>query len=198
MISQLRGEVIEVQATSVVLDVSGVGFFVACTPNTSAGLLFGQQACLHTHLAVREDSLTLYGFSSPEEKEAFILSQSVTGVGPKLALAIVAHLTPAQLRQAILTENLMTLSKVPGVGRKMAQRLVLELKDKALRLQGTDSPDPSTNTQPKELLLLGLQGLGYSAKDAEAAWESISDLVSDSNVSVSVMMKAALRSLAKG
>jgi len=185
--------------TSVVLDVGGVGFLVACTPDTAASLSKDETATLHTHLVVREDSLTLFGFSSDAEKEAFILAQSVSGIGPKLALAIVSCLTPAQLKQAILTENLLTLSKVPGVGKKVAQRLVLELKDKA---QGIETSDTSELVEEdsiwRDQVEQGLIGLGYSAKDATSAWESVRHMATDPACSVADLMKAALRSLAKG
>ena len=201
MIAQLTGQVADVGASAVVLDVGGVGFLVACSPNTSSGLRVGSPATLHTHLAVREDALTLYGFASPEEREAFLLVQSVTGIGPKLAMAIISHLTAGELRQAILTENLVVLSKVPGVGRKVAQRLVLELKDKALALAASDqSPTaPAGATREEEQVLLGLQGLGYSARDAAAAWDRVRPLAeADPTMTVSGLMKAALQSLARG
>lgn len=196
MISQLVGDVVEVSVTSLVINVGGVGFQVLCTPSTTAGCRVGETARLHTHLAVREDALTLYGFSSADERQAFLLAQSVTGIGPKLALSIVAHLSAGQLRHAILTDNLVTLSKVPGVGRKTAQRLVLELKDKALTLE--TSTDEVTDHAQKEQVTLGLIGLGYSSKDAEAAWESIQEQAVDPSVTVSSLMRAALQSLAKG
>ncbi|MCL2471405.1 MAG: Holliday junction branch migration protein RuvA [Propionibacteriaceae bacterium] len=198
MISQLTGTVADLRPTSVVLDVSGVGFLVACTPNTSAGLTRGTTATLHTHLAVREDALTLYGFSSPHEREAFIMVQSVTGIGPKLALAIVSHLTASQVRQAILAENLVALSKVPGVGRKTAQRLVLELKDKAAALPGTTDQATPDRSGWQDQVVTGLQGLGYSARDADAAWEAVREQAGDGSATVSDLMRAALKSLAKG
>ena len=198
MIAQLTGQVVEAGASSVILDVGGVGFIVLCTPNTAAGVRVGEQATLHTHLAVREDALTLYGFASAEEREAFLLVQSVSGIGPKLALAIVSCLTAAALRQAILTENLVALSKVPGVGRKVAQRLVLELKDKAVALAADQIPDTAISTREEEQVVLGLQGLGYSARDAAAAWTAVRPLLDENpSTSVSELMKAALRSLAR-
>lgn len=198
MIAQVTGQVLDVRPTSVVIDVGGIGFLISCTPETTAGLSTGQTATLHTHLAVREDSWTLYGFSTTEEREAFILAQSVTGIGPKLALAIVSCLTPGQLRQAILQDNLVTLSKVPGVGKKVAQRLVLELKDKAVQLAPGAEEEAVEESEWKEQVILGLGGLGYSSKDAEAAWESVSEMAQDPAHSVSDLMRAALRSLAKG
>jgi len=197
MIAQLTGRVLEAGATWVVLDVSGVGFYLACPPATVQGLTPGSTATLHTHLAVREDAWTMYGFAAPAEREAFLLVQSVTGIGPKLALAIVSHLTAGQLRQAILTENLVTLSQVPGVGRKTAQRLVLEIKEKVLTLP-TDAAQPAGASQWQEQVVSGLQGLGYSARDALAAWEAVQGLEGEPGQSVSGLMRAALRTLAKG
>ena len=198
MISQLTGRVADVHPTSVVLDVSGVGFLIACTPDTAASLSKAETATLFTHLVVREDALNLFGFSTHAEREAFILAQSVSGIGPKLALAIMSCLTPAQLKQAILTENLVALSKVPGVGRKVAQRLVLELKDKAAGIETTDEEILVEDSVWKDQVEQGLQGLGYSAKDATAAWEAVREMASDPSCSVADLMKAALRSLARG
>jgi len=199
MIAQLTGTVVYLTGTGVILDVGGVGFQLVCTPATTATLSVGAKATLQTHLAVREDAWSLYGFASAAERAAFVLVQSVTGIGPKLALAIVALLTPAQLRQAILTENLVTLSKVPGVGRKVAQRLVLELKDKALELASDDDGTPGEEAMgQQEQVVQGLLGLGYSLRDADAAWEAVREMIHDDpDVSVSQLMRAALRSLAR-
>jgi len=198
MISQLTGRVAQLHPTSVVLDVGGVGFLIACTPDTAASLSNAETATLYTHLAVREDSLSLFGFASIAEREAFVLAQSVSGIGPKLALAIVSCLTPAQLKQAILTENLVALTKVPGVGKKVAQRLVLELKDKAAGIEAADIEAPVEDSHWKDQVEQGLTGLGYSAKDAAAAWEAVRDMAAQPSCSVADLMKAALRSLAKG
>ncbi|MCL2784062.1 MAG: Holliday junction branch migration protein RuvA [Propionibacteriaceae bacterium] len=198
MIAQLNGTVVDIGPTSAVLNVSGVGFQILCTPHTCANLEIDGPASLFTHLAVREDALTLYGFSTAEEREAFLLAQSVTGIGPKMALGIVAHLSPAQFRQAVRTENLSALSKVPGVGTKTAQRLVLELKDKVLTLPGTTQEVLHSPSQWQEQVVDGLIGLGYSAKDAQAAWERVAAAASDPSVTVSQLMKTALQSLAKG
>jgi Holliday junction DNA helicase RuvA len=199
MIAQLTGRVVQLSATEVVLEVAGVGFLVAATPGTTAGLRLGEQATLHTHLVVREDALTLYGFASPAERAGFVTVQAVSGIGPRLALAIVSHLTPAQLRQALLTENLAALSTVPGVGRKTAQRLVLELKDKALGLPGDDTGPGPASAGWQEQVVQGLIGLGYSAKDAEAAWQAVQPLAeAEPAAAVSTLMRAALRSLARG
>ncbi len=130
MIAQVSGTVIQLGPTSAVIEMGGFGVLALVSPNTAAELRVGQPATLATSLVVREDSLTLYGFASVDERELFELLQTATGVGPKLAQAALAVLSPDELRQAIATENLLTLTKVPGVGRKGAQRLVIELKDK--------------------------------------------------------------------
>ena len=130
MIAQLTGTVIQLGPTSAVVEVGGFGVLVLCGPNTTALLRVGEPATLSTSLVVREDSLTLYAFATVDERELFELLQTATGVGPKLAQAALAVLTPDELRSAIATENLVQLCKVPGVGRKGAQRLVIELKDK--------------------------------------------------------------------
>ncbi|MDR2930784.1 MAG: Holliday junction branch migration protein RuvA [Propionibacteriaceae bacterium] len=196
MITQLTGQVVDIRPTAVTLDVGGVGFWLGCTPATVAGLRLNQTATVFTHLAVREDALTLYGFASPLEREAFVLVQSVSGIGPKLALAIVAHLSPDQLAQAISTQNLAALSGVPGVGKKTAERLVLELRDKATGLAGQSTPSAPSGLGWRDQVVTGLVGLGYSVKDAERAWEAV-ETSDDATGSVSAAMKAALRALAK-
>ncbi len=112
------------------IEVGGIGILTLCSPDTVAGLRVGQPTTLATSLIVREDSLTLYGFASGDEREFFELLLTATGVGPKLAQAALAVLSPDELRRAIATENLVLLCKVPGIGRKGAQRIVIELKDK--------------------------------------------------------------------
>lgn len=203
MIAQLTGTVSAVGATWAVIDVGGVGIKTLCGPNTTADLRHGQQATLATSLVVREDSLTLYGFGSTEERDFFELLMTASGVGPKLAQAALAVLTPDDLRQAIATENLLALTKVPGVGRKGAQRIVIELKDKVnavLSDQPAAGPGPASppTSEWREQVSQGLQGLGWSAKDAEAACGRVEHLAEeDPSVSVAVLMRAALQSLAK-
>ncbi|QGN32703.1 Holliday junction branch migration protein RuvA [Microlunatus sp. Gsoil 973] len=203
MIAQLTGTVSAVGATWAVIDVGGVGIKTLCGPNTTAELRRGQQATLSTSLVVREDSLTLYGFGTAEERDFFELLMTASGVGPKLAQAALAVLTPDDLRQAIATENLVALTKVPGVGRKGAQRIVIELKDKVnavLSEQPTAGNGPTTtqSAEWREQVSQGLQGLGWSAKDAEAACDRVENLAEDDpSVGVAVLMRAALQTLAK-
>ena len=140
MIAQLTGTVLQVGPTSAVVEVGGLGVLALCSPDTTATLRVGERVTLATSLVVREDSLTLYGFASHDEREFFELLQTATGVGPKLAQAALSVLTPDELRNAIATENLVQLMKVPGVGRKGAQRLVIELKDKINLTRLSDDP----------------------------------------------------------
>ena len=201
MIAQLTGTVVTAGATSGVLDVGGVGYRVLTTPQTAAGLRPGERCTLHTTLVVREDSMTLFGFGDEGEREAFELSQSASGVGPKLALAIVSVLTPGELRRAVLTEDLKRLCSVPGIGLKGAQKLVIELKDKVLAL--TDSPSdggpaPVDGDAWRAQVSDGLQGLGWSARDADAACDNVAHLVeADPGIGIAKLLRAALNSLAR-
>ena len=200
MIAQLSGLVVQVGPTSAVIEIGGLGVLALCSPNTVAGLRVGQRTTLATSLIVREDSLTLYGFASADEREFFELLLTATGVGPKLAQAALAVLSPDELRAAIATENLVQLCKVPGIGRKGAQRIVIELKDKINAVGGAEAAPSSSSAAAvwRDQVALGLQGLGWSAKDAEAACTEVEDLArADPQPSVAVIMKAALQTLAR-
>jgi Holliday junction DNA helicase RuvA len=200
MIAQLTGLVAQVGPTSAVIEVGGLGIQAVCSPNTVAGLRVGQRTTLATSLIVREDSLTLYGFASADEREFFELLLTATGVGPKLAQAALAVLSPDELRSAIATENLLQLCKVPGIGRKGAQRMVIELKDKINAVGHTDAPIPAVRSSAawRAQVAQGLQGLGWSAKDAESACDEVDHLAhEDPQANVAVLMRAALQSLAR-
>ena len=200
MIAQLTGVVIQVGPTSAVIEVGGFGVQAVCSPNTVAGLRLGQRATLATSLVVREDSLTLYGFDSADEREFFELLLTATGVGPKLAQTALAVLTPDELRNAIASENLVQLCKVPGIGRKGAQRIVIELKDKINTVALAEEPPAATGppTAWRGQVMQGLQGLGWSAKDADAACNEVEQLAhEDPQTNIAVLMRAALRSLAR-
>jgi Holliday junction DNA helicase RuvA len=200
VIAQLSGHVLQVGPTSAVLEVGGLGILALCSPNTVAGLTIGERATLATSLVVREDSLTLYGFASADEREFFELLLTATGVGPKLAQAALAVLTPDELRAAIAGENLVQLCKVPGIGRKGAQRIVIELKDKINAVAVPDERTASAASPAgwRDQVTQGLQGLGWSARDAEVAYGEVEHLVAeDPQVGVAVLMRAALQSLAR-
>lgn len=200
MIATVTGVVSAVGATWVVITVGGLGLRLLCTPSTCAGLRTGQEATLATSLVVREDSLTLYGFSDDSGREMFELVQTATGVGPKLALAIVSVLSADDFRTAIATENLTTLCSVPGIGRRGAQRLVLELKDKVAALGSSDTKSARPQVGPlwRDQVRGGLEGLGWSTRDAEAACDRVQPLADeDPTLGVAALMRAALRTMAK-
>jgi Holliday junction DNA helicase RuvA len=167
VIAQVTGEVRSISSDRVILEVAGIGYLISVTPDTSAAMTLGASLTLHTSMIVREDSMTLFGFLDQKSREAFELVQTVSGIGPRVALSILAHLTPESLAHAIATESIETLSSVPGIGKKGAQRILLELKGKIV---STGSVTSSTSTQPqwREQLSGALTSLGYSPRDADA------------------------------
>jgi Holliday junction DNA helicase RuvA len=201
MIAQLTGVVGQLGPTSAIIEVGGFGVQAVCSPNTVAGLRLGQRATLATSLIVREDSLTLYGFASADEREFFELLLTAAGVGPKLAQTALAVLTPEELRRAIATENLVQLCKVPGIGRKGAQRILIELKDKINTVAQPEESSAAVGSPPaawRGQVMQGLQGLGWSAKDADAACNEVEQLARDDpQINIAVLMRAALQSLAR-
>ena len=197
MIAFVRGEVADVGLTSAVVEVGGVGLEVLCTPGTLATLRIGRSATLPTSMVVREDSLTLFGFVDDDEKQTFELVQTASGVGPKLAQAMLAVLSPDDLRAAVATEDVKTLTRVPGVGQKGAQRIILELRDRigtptGARLPGLPESQPDWRGQVQE----GLVGLGWSAKEADKAVDAVSDQAG-SSPDVGALLRAALRTLSR-
>jgi holliday junction DNA helicase RuvA len=201
MIAFVRGEVAALTLTSAVLEVGGVGLELMCTPNTLAELRVGQVAALPTSMVVREDSLTLFGFADDDEKQVFELVQTASGVGPKLAQAMLAVLTPDAVRRAVAGDDVRTLTAVPGIGQKGAQRIILELKDRI----GTPSSSGATAARVRvvepwrDQVQQGLVGLGWSAKDADQAIEAVADQASTAGGSpdVAALLRAALRALSK-
>lgn len=167
MIASIRGRVRDLRLDAVVLEVGGLGLLANATPATLAGLRLGQEAQLATALVVREDALTLYGFADPDEREVFETLQTVSGVGPRLALAMLAVHTPDALRRAVAGEDLTALQRVPGIGRKGAQRIVLELGDR-LGTPVSTSARPSADDQ-RLAVVDALTGLGWGARDAQDA-----------------------------
>jgi holliday junction DNA helicase RuvA len=200
VISQLTGTIAGVGGTWLVVDLSGFGLKALCTPATAGGVKVGRTVTLHTSLVVREDSLTLYGFTETAERDCFELVQSATGIGPKIALAVVSVFSPQEFRSAVAANNIAALTRVPGIGPKGAQRLVLELKDKVAALVGTQ-PLTAGSQQPtewREQVRAGLEGLGYSTRDAETACDRVAEQAGDApDTPVAVLLRAALRSLAK-
>lgn len=196
MIAQLTGTVLSVSASSLVLDVGGVGYRVLATPATLTNVRPQQTASFATHLVVREDSMTLYGFETPHERDMFETLQSVQGVGPRLALALLAVHAPSSLVDAIHAGDQKALQRVPGVGAKVAARLLLELGGKlSLPEGGTGSPSPAADA--RDQVVAALESLGWSAKQATAAVEGVAagPIV---EADVAVTLRAALQSLGGG
>ena len=181
MISRLTGRKAAVQDGSAVLDVNGVGYLVHATPSV---LRLGDELTVETYLHVREDALQLYGFASAEERDLFVHLLSVNGVGPKVALAIVSGSTPADLRRAIALEDTKKFEAIPGIGKKTAQRVVLELREKL----GTPGMVSTAGTQSGLSARDALMELGYSLADAEAARRGV-----DPELPVEEQVRLALR-----
>ena len=204
MIASLSGTVAQLRLTSAVLEVGGVGLELQCTPRTLADLHPGRAASLATSLVVREDSLTLYGFADDDEKQTFELLVSASGVGPKLAQAMLAVHTPDALRRAVGGGDLKALTAVPGIGQKGAQRIVLELKDKIGVPTGAAAPTSVVPAAPQwqAQVHTGLVGLGWSAKEADKAVAGVAPVAEEStargaDVDVAALLRAALQSLSR-
>ncbi|GAB2969579.1 Holliday junction branch migration protein RuvA [Amycolatopsis acidiphila] len=174
MISSVRGEVLSVGLDHVVVEVGGVGLAVQATPSTLATLRRGEQTRLHTALVVREDSLTLFGFAGADARELFTLLQTVSGIGPRLALAALAVLDPDKLRTALAEGNITVLTQVPGIGRKGAERLSLELRDKVTAVGGAGAEAmPAAGATVRAEVVEALTGLGFPLKQSEQAVEKV-------------------------
>jgi Holliday junction DNA helicase RuvA len=205
MIASVSGPVAAVAPGSVVVEVGGLGVAVQCTPTTISGLRVGEQARLATSLVVREDSLTLYGFVDDDERGTFELLQTASGVGPRLAQAMLAVHSPDALRVAVSTGDEKALTAVPGIGRKGAQKLLLELKDRLGAPAGTAAPRRPVARGPapwQEQLHAALVGLGYSARDAEEAVAAVTpraeaDQADGRQPETGALLRDALRSLGR-
>jgi Holliday junction DNA helicase RuvA len=198
VIAFVRGTVDQVGLSSVVVDLGGVGLELLCTPATIATLREGAQATLPTSLVVREDSLTLFGFADDDEKTVFELLQTASGVGPKLAQAMLAVHSPDELRRALTTEDVRALTTVPGIGQKGAQRIILELKDRigppgaVPAPRGAAPAEAPWRTQVRE----GLVGLGWSVKEADKAIDTVAP-DDGATPEVGELLRAALRALSR-
>jgi holliday junction DNA helicase RuvA len=202
VISSVRGEVLSLGLDHAVVEVGGVGLAVQATPSTLARLRRGQPARLDTALVVREDSLTLFGFADAAEREMFLLLQTVSGVGPRVALATLAVLDPQSLSVALADGNLTTLMSVPGIGRKGAERLVVELRDKVAPASPADAGDDEVPVSPvatgtlRDQVVEALVGLGFAAKPAEKAVDEV--LGAGGPADSSAVLRAALTRLGPG
>lgn len=201
MISTLTGRVAALSLDALVLDVGGVGFAVRTTPQALAEARHGQELTMHTELVVREDSLTLYGFPRPEETEIFRIVQSVSGIGPRIALAVLAVLSPDDLRRAVAAGDTKAITRTPGIGPKVAQRMVLELKDRIGAPSGEASADgdaapalaaDAPATGPEGDVVQALIGLGWPEK---AAADAVAKAAGEGASDAGALLREALRRL---
>jgi Holliday junction DNA helicase RuvA len=208
VISHLVGTVSALSPEGAVIEVGGVGLLVQCTPGTLATLRAGERARVATSLVVREDALTLFGFTTDDERDVFVLLQTASGVGPRLALAMLAVFTPDALRHAVATEDVAALMRVPGIGRKGAQRIVLELAGR-LGAPGTGSLGAAGGAVPsraggpapwREQVRAGLVNLGWQARDADQAIAAVEADLADGDPAepdAATVLRAALRKLSR-
>ena len=196
MISLLNGTIRAIHSDRVIIEVQGVGYSVLVSGATSASLTLGATATVHTSLIVREDSLTLFGFLDEESKNTFELLQTVSGVGPKVALSILGSLSIEDLARAIAQENVGAIEKVPGIGKKGAQRMILELKGKMTRV-GAHSNQMNHQPAWREQLTSALVSLGFTPKDSDNAISALvsrlqSDGIDPADVALGDLLKKAL------
>jgi Holliday junction DNA helicase RuvA len=211
MIASVNGRVAAVSPDGAVVEVGGIGLAVQCTPGTIARLQVGESARLSTSLIVREDSLTLYGFADDDERQLFELLQTANGVGPRLAQAVLAIHPPREVRRAVSMADVKALMQVPGIGRKGAERLILELRDRLGSITTDtplDGPAPAglpavTPVAPwRDQLTSALLGLGWSGKEAETALIQLApvadaQIVETGSVEVAVLLRQALQLLGR-
>jgi Holliday junction DNA helicase RuvA len=198
MIASVRGVVAAIAPDSAVIEVGGVGLQVQCAPGTLAGLKAGVEARLATSMVVREDSLTLYGFADDDEKHLFELLQTANGVGPRLAQAVLAVHSPDVVRRAISVGDLATLTRVPGIGKKGAEKLVIELRDRIGPLSGGDgSPAGVLSGAWQEQVRQGVLALGWNPAQAEQAVAAVAESIDGEVPPVAVLLRQAIRLLGK-
>ncbi|MEU8680460.1 Holliday junction branch migration protein RuvA [Streptomyces sp. NPDC048611] len=202
MIAFVSGPVAALAPDSAVVEVGGIGMAVQCTPDTLSTLRVGQQAKLATSLVVREDSLTLYGFTDDDGRQTFELLQTASGVGPRLAQAMLAVHSPDALRRAVATSDEKALTAVPGIGKKGAQKLLLELKDRLGEPVGTGRAGVGSAVTPgwRDQLHAALIGLGYATREADEAVTAVAPqaeaaLADGAAPQVPQLLKAALQTL---
>jgi holliday junction DNA helicase RuvA len=211
MIASVNGRVAAVSPDGAVVEVGGIGLAVQCTPGTIARLQVGESARLSTSLVVREDSLTLYGFADDDERQLFELLQTANGVGPRLAQAVLAIHPPREVRRAVSMADVKALMQVPGIGKKGAERLILELRDRLGSTTSDTSLDaPAVGGLPsvtpvapwRDQLTSALVGLGWSAKETDTALAQLApvadeQIAASGSVEVAVLLRRALQLLGR-
>ncbi|MEZ4858888.1 MAG: Holliday junction branch migration protein RuvA [Flavobacteriaceae bacterium] len=193
MITHIEGKLVEKNPTDVVIDCNGVGYFLNISLHTFSQIPISEKVKLYTQLLVREDSHTLYGFATVVEREVFNLLISVSGVGASTARTMLSSLSPEQIRDAIITEDIVTIQGIRGIGTKTAQRVVLDLKDKIVKVYGGVSNSLKSSNTNRNEALSALETLGFIRKQAEKACDEV--LKSHPQATIEEIIKQALKNL---
>lgn len=193
MVTHLKGKLVEKNPTHVVIECSGVGYFVNISLHTFSKIGDSESIQLFTHLQVKEDSHTLFGFAEKSEREIFRLLLSVSGIGSSTARTMLSSLSPAQVRDAIATGDVPTIQGIKGIGAKTAQRVILDLKDKIIKIYDIDEVSATSNNTNKDEALSALEVLGFVRKQAEKVVDKV--LGQDPSLSVENIIKMALKNL---
>lgn len=193
MITQIRGRLVEKNPTEVVVDCNGVGYLLHISLNTFAGLPSDENVVLYTHLSIREDAHTLFGFITKTEREVFKLLISVSGVGPSIARTMLSSMTAEEIQQAIATGNVDVIQSVKGIGAKTAQRVIVDLKDKIMKTYDMSEVSVHTNNTHRDEALSALEVLGFNRKQSE---KIVNNIVKENpDASIEKIIKLSLKSL---
>ena len=193
MIHHLKGKLVEKNPTHVIIECGGVGYFVNISLHTFSLLPEGELISLFTHLQIKEDSHTLFGFAEKSEREIFRLLLSVSGIGSSTARTMLSSMSPAQIRDAIANGDVPSIQSIKGIGAKTAQRVILDLKDKVLKVYDIDEVSPIPNNTNKDEALSALEVLGFARRQAEKVVDKV--ISQDSSLSVENIIKLALKNL---
>ena len=193
MITQIRGRLVEKNPTEVVVDCNGVGYLLHISLNTFSALPNDENVILYTHLSIREDAHTLFGFINKTEREVFKLLISVSGVGPSIARTMLSSMTSEEIQNAIASENVRLIQSVKGIGAKTAQRVIVDLKDKILKTFDIDEVSVTTNNTNKDEALSALEVLGFPRKQSDKIVNAT--VKENPDASVEAIIKSALKNL---
>ena len=193
MIHHLRGKLVEKNPTHIIIECGGVGYFVNISLNTFSKLPEQENISVYTHLQVKEDSHTLFGFVEKSEREIFRLLLSVSGIGSSIARTMLSSMSPSQVRDAIANGDVASIQAIKGIGAKTAQRVILDLRDKVLKVYDIDELSLSTNNTNKDEALSALEVLGFARKQSERVVDKV--LSQDASLSVENIIKLALKNL---
>jgi len=193
MITQIRGKLVEKNPTEIVVDCNGVGYLLHISLNTFSSLPDNEAVILYTHLSIREDAHTLFGFFTKTEREVFKLLISVSGVGPSIARTMLSSMTAEEIQHAIASENIPLIQSVKGIGAKTAQRVIVDLKDKILKTFNIDEVSTFTNNTNKDEALSALEVLGFNKKQSDKVVSMV--LKNNPDASVENLIKLSLKNL---